>query len=373
MKHSKKPAGGPFAGSRRIRSLILPALMGLAVLGCQGEPPAVEPELSGALNKTLNPQAEDLVRTGILSHDQGDYETALEYYQRALELAPDHPVIYYEMAFSYISLGENETALELADKGLAAARARNMEELIPTLYDLKGSALDNLGRSNEAIDIYLTAINQYGASNTLLYYNLGLSYYRIEKRDEARDALVKGLLLNPNHPSSNYLLGRICIEGGEKTQAFYTLCYFLLLEPNTERAVEAYNTILYMLNRQEEAIGVRNNGTFTASDVVISLSFTLDEANAEKTDAEKIQAKLYYIITSLEEQKNNGKISRSQGDELWWDYYSPFLYRIAKSEKFGTFCRYIGITSDPKADEWIETGREEIEGFFEWLNTYSSP
>ncbi|MDR2312977.1 MAG: tetratricopeptide repeat protein [Spirochaetaceae bacterium] len=371
MKHGKKPAGGPLEGkSRRIQSLILPVLMGLALFGCQGGPPAADPELSGAMDKTLNPQAEALVRTGILHHDQGYYETALEYYRNALELAPDHPVIYYEMAFAYIAMGENQSALELADKGLVAAGARDMDEIIPTLLDLKGSALDNLGRSDEAIETYLTAINQYEVANTLLYFNLGLSYYRIEKRDEARETLVKGLRLNPNHPSSNYLLGRICMEGGEKTQAFYALCYFLLLEPNTERAAEAYNTILYMLDRQEEAIGVRNNGAFTASDMIISLSFTLDEANAGKSDAEKFQAKLYYVITNLEEQKNSGKIGRGDGDELWWDYYSPFFYRIAKSERFGTFCRYIGITSDPEANEWIQTGRDEIEGFFEWLNEY---
>jgi len=37
---------------------------------------------------------------------------------------------------------------------------------------------------------------------------------------------------------------------------------------------------------------------------------------------------------------------------------------------FGTFCRYIGLTTDPDADAWIENGRDEIEGFFDWLNEY---
>jgi tetratricopeptide (TPR) repeat protein len=343
-------------------------LTALVFSACAGGPEAPEPAPAGTLDKLLSPEAEDLIRTGIVYHDRGDYDTALEYYEQAMALSPEHPVIYYEMAFSYIAMGDSEKALELADRGLASAEKRGMDELMPSLYDLKGSALDNLGRSAEAIEVYLTAINQYGASGTLLYYNLGLSYYLIDKREEAREWIVKGLEMNLNHASSNLLLGRICMEAGQKTQAFYSLAYFLLLEPNTERSIEAYNTILYMLTREEEAIGVRNNGTFTASDMIISLSFTLDEANAGRSDGEKIRAKLYYIFTSLEEQKNSGKISRSPGDELWWDFYSPFFYRIAQSENFGTFCRYIGLTSDPEAEDWIENSREEIEGFFEWLN-----
>jgi tetratricopeptide (TPR) repeat protein len=354
-------------GKTKLRIAVLAALFACGAvffINCAGEP---QPAPSGIMDRTLSPEAEDLLRTGVAYHDRGDYETALDYYRQAMELAPDHPIIYYEMGFSYISMGDSETALDLAEKGIAAAEKRRMNDVMPTLFDLKGSALDNLNRSEEAITVYLAAISQYGA-NTFLYYNLGLSYYRIDRQDDAWESLIKGLLINPNHPSSNYLLGKIATETGKKTQAFYSLCYFLLLEPNTERSAQVYNTVLYMLDREDEAIGVRNNGAFTASDMVITFSFSLDEQNAELSDAEKTRAKLYYLFTSLEEQKNSGKIGRSEGDELWWDFYAPFFYRIAQSDYFDVYCRYIGLTTDPKADDWIENGREEIEGFFEWLN-----
>ncbi|MDR2471719.1 MAG: tetratricopeptide repeat protein [Treponema sp.] len=349
--------------------LLAAALLTLSTLsGCAGQPPAEVPPEPAA--SALSPEAEDLVQRGIVYHDRGDYEAAVTCYEQALELAPDHPVIYYEMAFSYISMDKPETALELAGRGISGALARNLTELLPTLLDLKASALDNLGRSEEAVAVYLEAINTYGAANTLLYYNLAVSYYRVDKRTEAAEALIKGLGLNPNHASSNYLLGRIYREDGKKTQAFYALSYFLLLEPNTDRAGSSWNTILAMLDRQEEGIGVRENGTFTASDMVISLAFTLDEDNAKKSAAEKIRAKLYYVYTGLEEQKNSGRIGRSAGDELWWDFYAPFFDRIARSDYFNTFCRYIALTTDPGADQWIENGRDEIEGFFKWLNEY---
>jgi tetratricopeptide (TPR) repeat protein len=345
------------------------AAAALVFLGCRSRPETIEPEPNppGIFSTVLSSEAEDLVRLGISYHDRGDYETAIDYYKKALDLAPDHPLILYELAFSYLYQGDSETAIDVAEKGIATAEERGMQDVIPNLFDIKGSALDNLDRSAEAIDVYLTAINQYGASNTFLYYNLGLSYYRIEKHPEAREALLQGLLLNPNHPSSNLLLARISAEEGQKTQAFYAFCYFLLLEPNTARAVQAYNTLLNMLSKQEQ-IGLMDNGTFTASDMVISLSFVLDDENAGKSEAEKTKAKLYYLLTSLEELKNAGKIERGAGDELYWDFYAPFFNRIAVSGYFGTFCRYIALTSDPEADDWIINGREEIDGFFEWLN-----
>lgn len=344
-------------------------------IGCKGNPESldsqdIQSEIQNIhFGNFLSPEAEEIVRTGVQFHDKGDYQNAINYYTRAMELAPNHPVICFEMGFSYISLNNNNAALEVAEKGLAEAKLRDYEEVIPHLMELKGAALDNLGRSPEAIDVYLEMINDYGVSSTFLYYNLAVNYYRIDKQREAEEALARGLLINPNHASSNYLLGKIHMEGGRKTQAFYALCYFLLMEPNTDRGQQSYNTILHML-RPQESIGVRHNSTFTAADMIISVAFALDEENYRLSDAEKTKIKLYYIFTNLEEQKNSGKIERSDGDNLWWDFYSPFFNRIALSDYFGTYCRYIAISADPEANNWIENGREEIEGFFDWLNEY---
>jgi tetratricopeptide (TPR) repeat protein len=261
-----------------------------------------------------------------------------------MELAPDHPVIYYEMGFSRMAMGEKATALELAEKGINSAIIREYDEMVPTLLDLKGSALYNLGRYEEAAAVYLLAINEYHVTSVFPFYNLGLNYYRLERDEEAADALRRALLINPNHASSNYLLGKICVEHGEKTQAFYAFCYFLLMEPNTERAVQAYNSLKDLLSMQEEILGISDNGTFTA--------------------------KLEYMFTALEEQRNSGKISRSAGDELWWEFYSPFFYRIVKSEYAAVFYRYIGISADPDADSWLQTNQNEIGDFFVWLNDY---
>ncbi|MDR0586302.1 MAG: tetratricopeptide repeat protein, partial [Treponema sp.] len=68
-----------------------------------------------------NPEVDELMRTGIEYHDEGDYDKAIEYYEKALKLAPDIPGIYYELAFSYLYKGNPEEALNHSQKGIDLA------------------------------------------------------------------------------------------------------------------------------------------------------------------------------------------------------------------------------------------------------------
>jgi tetratricopeptide (TPR) repeat protein len=353
-------------------ALLLGAAIFLSCAGTQvpNEPPAEETELS--------PEAEELVYAGVRAHDRGDYETAIDYYNQALELSPGSPVIYYEMAFSYMYMGDSAKALELAETGIVKGErntsltelAGGQKNVLEGLYDLKGSALDNLGRGEEAIQVYLEAIDRFGVSDTsLLYYNLGLTYYRLEKRDEARKSLVKGLLINPFHPSSNFLLGKICVEENRKTQAFYSMCYFLLLEPDSSRSQTAYDALKTLLAGNEQ-IGISDSGSFTAADLLISLAFALDDSgDPNRSDTERFEAKLGYLFSALGELKNGGKLARTEGDELWWDFYAPLFSDISNSEHMEAFSRYISMSGSEESSQWLKTHNIEVEAFFEWLNS----
>jgi tetratricopeptide (TPR) repeat protein len=328
-----------------------------------------------------NPEVDELMRTGIGYHDEGNYDKAIECYEKALKLAPDTPGIYYELAFSYLYKGDPEEALKYSQKGIDLAAARNEESDLPGLYDLKGSALDDLGRHKEAVEVYLDAINRFDMNSTRLYYNLGLTYYRMGERDKARDSLAQSLINDPFHPSSNFLLGKICYEQGRKSQSLYCLCYFLLLEPYTERAGEAYSTIEQIISGGEDGIAVSNAGNFTAFDIMISLLLAADgtaqtgpESSAETglfsdEDFMKKLGILFFagnapLVQSLRKIENH-----FPADDLWWEFYIPFFFRLAESEHFETFCRYISMSVSPESITWLNENEEKIDAMFVWLNT----
>ncbi|MDR1143894.1 MAG: tetratricopeptide repeat protein, partial [Spirochaetaceae bacterium] len=75
-----------------IKPVMAAAVLAAALTACGSRPEPAEPELKpGSFGNALSPEAEELVRLGVSYHDQGDYETAIGYYDAALELAPDHP------------------------------------------------------------------------------------------------------------------------------------------------------------------------------------------------------------------------------------------------------------------------------------------
>jgi tetratricopeptide (TPR) repeat protein len=316
-----------------------------------------------------------LMRTGIEYHDAGDYDKAIECYEKALELAPDTPGIYYELAFSYLYKGNPEESLRCSQKGIDLAETLGPDAAndLPGLYDLKGSALDDLDRREEAVEVYLDAINRFSVNNTRLYYNLGLTYYRMGERDKARESLAQSLMNDPFHPSSNFLLGKICYEQGRKSQSLYSLCYFLLLEPYTERAGEAYATIEQLMSGSDDGIAFSDAGNFTSFDIMISLLLADPEnetpgATKDQQFMKKLetfffagQAPLVRSLSQLED--------RQPGDGLWWEFYIPFFFRLAQSDHFETFCRYISMNVSSESVTWLGENEEKIDALFEWLNT----
>lgn len=317
-------------------------------------------------------EVDDLMRAGIEYHDEGDYDRAIECYEKALELAPDVPGIYYEMAFSYLYKGNPEEALRYSQEGIDRASARGAKDELPGLYDLKGSALDDLGRREEAVEVYLEALDRFDVNNTRLYYNLGLTYYRMGERDKARDCLAQSLIDDPFHPASNLLLGKICYEQGRKSQSLYCLCYFLLLEPYTERAVEAYATIEQLMTGDGEGIAISKTGTFTAADIMLSLLVSgFEDGVSETNSGERFIKKLESVFVSLDKQRTPA-IKQAEdyrpSDDLWWEFYVPFFARFAASEHFETFCRYIGMSVSPESMAWLNENGEKVEMMFEWLN-----
>jgi tetratricopeptide (TPR) repeat protein len=314
----------------------------------------------------VDPEVEKLMRSGIDYHDSREYDKAIECYEKALKLAPDIPGIYYEIAFSQLYNGKPEMALDYAQKGIDLAVRLDVNDELPGLYDIKGSALDDLGRREEAVKVYLEAITRFSVNNTRLYYNLGLTYYRMGSQEKALDALARSLLSDTFHPSSNFLAGTICYELGRKTQCLYSLCYFLLLEPNTERAETAYETIRQLiLETDSDEISVSDSGSFTGLDLILGLMLASSGNENESADSRLIK-KLGAFFKIVDEQK--AEPPAASPEDLWWKFYIPFFSRLAGSEHFETFCRYIGMSSSGESRDWIDENAGKIDVMFEWLN-----
>jgi hypothetical protein len=320
---------------------------------------------------------DSLVQIGIQYHDNGQFDRAIKTYKMALEIEPNSSLINYEIAMTYMyakdyknSIKHSDKVIELNDKVIELN-----DKYLLQAYIAKGSCLDYLGKTKKSIKLFETGIKKFGDDH-LLYYNLGCSYYNLKEYDKAEEALINAINTKSDHATSHLVLGYLMANRNQKVQSLLCLHYFLFLEPNSERAKTAYNLIQKQfggnVDRDKDKPSQMNifldpnqSGTeFGAADMMISMleaSKSL-EKNEGKSDNDifiENTTSFFKILGELKEKKNTG---------LWWDFYVPIFYDIAKSEHIGTYCNYISQSSNDTALDWLKENDNKINDFNKWLS-----
>lgn len=137
-----------------------------------------------------------LINEGIKLHDQKRYDEAIKIYQRVLKENSNNDQALYEMAFSFYNKKDLRSAVETAYQLIQYKSSMGFLG-----YGLIASALDDLGKPKEAVEIYQKAIKQlesdaeFQSNVSNLYYNLGITYFRQKQFKEAREASKKAVEL----------------------------------------------------------------------------------------------------------------------------------------------------------------------------------
>ncbi|MFK7906045.1 MAG: tetratricopeptide repeat protein [Chitinophagales bacterium] len=311
---------------------------------------------------------EAIIEKGIEFHDAGEYEKAIEAYKSALKIDPKSEVANYEMALTYFHKKDYKKSIKYSDK-VIKQKSTNMR----MAYVTKGSSLDLLGKTKESIKLFEEAIKET-QPHYLLYYNLALNYYKINKFDKAEENLLGAIDLNLSHSSSHLMLANIYLARNKKIQSLLSLHYFLFLEPTGPRAADAYSLVQEQMNNsvkkdkdQPNTFNISfsgdHNSEFMAAELMISMleaTKTLEE-NKDKSEEEMFVENTKGVFQMLHDMKED------KTQNIWWKFYIPFFYEIADSEHFETYCKYISISGDGAAQEWLDENPDKVEAFAKWL------
>lgn len=312
--------------------------------------------------------AEDYVKEGIKHHDNGNYDLALELYKKALDLEPNSSLVNYEIALSYFAKKDYENVVKYSDVVL-----KQDGEFMIQAYITKGSALDLLGKTKESIKLFKKAIKKT-EGNYLLYYNLALNYYKNKEFKEAENNLLSALESNPNHASSHIMLADIHNTQGHKVQTLLAIHYFLFLEPNSKRSQIAYEILMQNFggnvnvdkdnpNQINIMISPNADSEFSAAELMVSMleaSKSLEE-NEGKSDDEM------FVENTESFFKAMGELKKDKSKDIWWDFYTPFFYDLAKSQHLETYCKYITQSGNENSSKWITDNEDKLIEFDEWL------
>lgn len=318
-----------------------------------------------------------LIEEGIKFHDQGQFNKAIESYQKVLKENPDSTIAIYELALSYYALKDYDKTKETAFRLI---QYKGKEGVLG--YGLFANALDDQGKPDDAVKIYEKAIKQFKGDpeydNHLsgLYYNLGVTYTRQKKYVEAKEALKNSILENFQYASPNYLLGEIYIGTSYKIPAFLAASRLITLETNTPRSARASAVILEVLKPAEkndkggytitlDLFAKKDEGDFGTVELFLgTLNAIEKDENKNKSKNEIFADSVGTLIALVAEAKDIKSTFVGKT-------YVPFMIELKKKGYVKHFAYLVLQQSGNKeAEEWlIKEGKTTIE-FFDWIKKY---
>lgn len=184
--------------------------LGLALLHL-GHPDSARHWFTASLGGTDDGEA--LYRLGVLDRMARNCEGALSYFDRVIELHPDHAAAYRDRGGCKAELGDMasaaadlDRAIELAPRDPVAWNARG--------YDLHARN----GKWKEAIADYDRAI-KFDPNYSFAFNNRGWAYYKLGNKDKALKEIALAGRKKRTNPFVFRNLGIIALEGGEIERA----------------------------------------------------------------------------------------------------------------------------------------------------------
>ena len=159
-------------------------------------------------------QAKAAYERGMTHYGEKRGALALEAFREAIALDPTVPSYHNWLGRLYLDLRRPDLATQRFQD------ATRLDSSYSEAFTNLGVALDELGRSDEAVAAYRKAIAlPILADPQLAYHNLGLALFHLKRYREAEEALRFAISLNPALEGPYYNLGLVLLAQGRKEDA----------------------------------------------------------------------------------------------------------------------------------------------------------
>jgi serine/threonine-protein kinase len=225
----------------------------------------------------------------------GDFQKAINYFEKAIDLDPEYAVAYSALAESYVFLGfyeilspaEAESKLRpyldravvidgsLVETHTAAALVRSLyewdftgslvdydraiaaDEQYPFVYHLKSAVVVLLGRADEAFELEKRAI-ELDPFVAVFHASLGWWYYLAGRNDDALAQTYRTIEIAPNHFFAHWVQGLAYAERGSYSDGIISLQKSLSLNQFDQHIRADLGRVLARAGEREAAIEILN-------------------------------------------------------------------------------------------------------------------
>ncbi|CAL9732316.1 anaphase-promoting complex subunit Cdc27p [Monosporozyma unispora] len=159
------------------------------------------------------------------------FETAKEFYRKAIACDPHHYNAYYGLGDCASRLGKYEEALIYFEK------ARLINPINVILICCCGHALEKIGRYNQAVSYYGIA-SKLQSDSTLPKYRIAQLYFNVGRFNLALEIFNELVEINPEEATIHFMLGQIYQTMGLKKDAIAAYSKAMSLDPQGNHVIE---------------------------------------------------------------------------------------------------------------------------------------
>lgn len=305
----------------------------------------------------------ELLKKGVDLHEEGKNQDAIDLYKKISRNDTNYAWALVELALTYNVKGEYMNAIEVCKKGLDLKSQYDYNFL--STY---GSALDNLNRFDEAIEIFNKAIKMF-PYNFELFFNRAITYYKADKFKEAVKDFQRSIEINYYYSSPHLHLGMICAKHGKYAQAMLCLETFLMIESNTSRSQDALSVLSQISNASYETIEKADptidfeDNNFSELNLLINSKVALD--------------KKYKTIVKLKDpvisqtQLLMEKIEYNESTAGFWSTNYVNIFKKQYEQKLIVPFTFIlfGSTTDTRVVNWIKSNKPALTKYYTFLKS----
>ncbi len=183
----------------------------------------------------MNESVKEYVNKGNSLVDRGEFEEAIKFYDKALEIDSQDIVALANKGTALDQLGRYKEAIECFDKVLEV-NPKDVEAL-----NNKGSSLIRLGKYDEAIKHFEDALS-ISPHNFITHYNRGLALGKLGKFEEAISSYDEALKIVPEYSVAIY----------SKATTLLDLASTLSCEETVKKTEEAYELFETVWNLRDK-------------------------------------------------------------------------------------------------------------------------
>lgn len=283
---------------------------------------------------------------GAHNQEMGNYEIAINQFNKALKENPKYDIVWNNLGNSYASLRKYEKSLECYQKAIECSPERF------EFYYHKGILLMQLGRFTEAEPIMDKAI-KLNSSNLDAMFNMATISENIKKYDQAAFFAQMCLKMSPNNPQIAQCFARNLYLQGTIESAYkqidkyltypardlnwYMVVPLALKTLNKENEIDQYFHRLNMKYNTSYFNWVKGIFYLNTKQKDLALEIFTENYNADPNDLTNL-----YSLTHLEYQNKNYSKALSLTNECilkggdqraYWDVRMRILEQIATEEE----------------------------------------